>query len=173
MSDAMHRQQVLPDYRPRAAARDGQRGIYALEWAYIFPALFALLYACLSYGLVFLVSESMQLAVEDGARATLRYQPTRTDRLSTARSLIQERMGWLPDALRPVAADIHVNICRLQDLTQCSASMSCGTPIQERCMVQVSFSIPYAANPMVPSFGLPVPATLTAQASILVDKGGL
>lgn len=169
----MQRPPVLPDARLKAALRGRQQGIYALEWAYIFPVLFALLYACVSYGLVFLVSQSMQLAAEDGARVTLRYQPTRTDRLNAARLLVQERMSWLPSPLQPVAGAITVNVCRLQDLTQCAASISCGAPVQERCMVQVSFSIAYASSPMVPSFGLPLPAALTARASILVDKGGL
>ena len=60
-------------HRSHRSASLRQRGVYALEWAIIFPVFFALLYACISYGLAFLVRESMQAAAEDAARATLRY----------------------------------------------------------------------------------------------------
>ena len=43
-----------------AAAHSRQRGVYALEWAIIFPVFFMLLYAIISFGLAFLVRESMQ-----------------------------------------------------------------------------------------------------------------
>ncbi|MBB1648260.1 pilus assembly protein TadE [Delftia sp. UME58] len=163
-------------HRTYLAAPQGQRGVYALEWAIIFPVFFALLYASISYGLTFLVRESMQMAVEDAARVTLRYQTTRTGRLDAARTLVQQRMGWLPANLRPAAAAIDVRICRLNDSNLCSATLTCGVPLNERCVVQVGMSIPYGAHPIAPALpGLRilVPATLTARASILVDKGGL
>lgn len=53
--------------------RRRQRGVYALEWAIIFPVFFMLLYGIISYGLTMLVRESMQHAAEEGARAALRY----------------------------------------------------------------------------------------------------
>ena len=42
-------------HRSHRSASLRQRGVYALEWAIIFPVFFALLYACISYGLAFLV----------------------------------------------------------------------------------------------------------------------
>ena len=54
-----------------------QRGVYALEWAVIFVVFFMLLYAIISFGLAFLVRQSMQWAVEDGARAALQLQRSR------------------------------------------------------------------------------------------------
>ena len=41
-------------HRSHRSASLRQRGVYALEWAIIFPVFFALLYACISYGLAFL-----------------------------------------------------------------------------------------------------------------------
>src|SRR5256885_204676 len=87
-------------HRPHRSASLRQRGVYALEWAIIFPVFFALLYACISYGLAFLVRESMQAAAEDAARATLRYQTSRSARLDAARSLVQQRLDWLPADLQ-------------------------------------------------------------------------
>lgn len=165
-----------PSHSHRHTAHRRQRGVYALEWAIIFPVFFALLYATISYGLTFLVRESMQLAAEDGARATLRYQTNRNGRLDAARTLVQQRMDWLPSTLRPSASSIDVRICRLQDSNLCSPSLSCGMPLNERCMVHVGFSIPYGSNPIAPSlpgFRILMPDVLTARASILVDTGGL
>lgn len=166
-----------PTQRQRPAAPCGQRGIYALEWAFIFPVFFALLYACICYGLTFLVRESMQMAAEDAARVALRYNTSRTGRLDTARTLVQQRMNWLPANLRPVPAGIDVSICRLNDSSLCSNTLTCGVPVNERCVVQVRFSIAYGANPIAPALPglhrLLLPQTLTARASILVDRGGL
>ncbi|PIF39209.1 LOW QUALITY PROTEIN: TadE-like protein [Delftia sp. 60] len=153
-----------------------QRGVYALEWAIIFPVFFALLYACISYGLAFLVRESMQAAAEDAARATLRYQTSRSARLDAARSLVQQRLDWLPADLRPTAGSIDVRICRLQNSELCSATLTCGVLVAERCMVRVGFTIPYGTSPIAPAlpgFGLVMPTTLTASANIMVDRGGL
>jgi hypothetical protein len=157
-----------------AAARGRQRGIYALEWAFIFPVFFALLYASISYGLAFLVRESMQLAAEDAARAALRYQSSRNLRFVAASDLVQQRMSWLPEPLRPASVDVR--LCRMQDSSQCSATMACGVLLSERCMVRVAFSIPYGSSPIappLPGLGLLMPGTLSASATILVDKGGL
>jgi hypothetical protein len=159
---------------PPASLR--QRGVYALEWAIIFPVFFALLYASISYGLAFLVRESMQSAAEDAARAALRYQTSRSARLDAARTLVQQRLDWLPADLRPTAASIDVRICRLQNSELCSPSLTCGILMAERCMVRVGFSIPYGASPIAPTlpgFGLVMPATLTANASIMVERGGI
>lgn len=163
-----------PSPCPPAGLR--QRGVYALEWAIIFPVFFALLYACISYGLAFLVRESMQAAAEDAARAALRYQTSRSARLEAARTTVQQRLDWLPTELRPAAASINVRICRLQDSELCSPSLTCGVPMAERCMVRVGFSIPYGSNPIAPALpglGLLMPATLTANASIMVERGGV
>ncbi|RMX06318.1 pilus assembly protein [Corticibacter populi] len=158
-------------------ARGRQRGVYALEWAIIFPVFFMLLYAIISYGLAFLVRESMQFAAEDGARAVLRYQSDRNARLDTARAVVISRLGWLPDALRPTTDTISVNICHVGNAASCAPSLTCGTTIAERCMVQLDFSIAYGSAPLVPGLSLLDmdilnPATLSASASILVDRGG-
>ncbi len=168
----------LPPPRPARPARTRQRGVYALEWAIIFPVFFMLLYACIGYGLAFLVSESLQLAAEDAARAALRYQSSRPARLQAATATAQQHLQWLPADLRPQSDGIRVQVCRLQDSTACSPSLACGVALAERCMVKVSIDVPYGAHPLLPPLpGLGVlmafPATMRAQAGIMVDKGGL
>ena len=155
-----------------------QRGVYALEWAIIFPVFFMLLYSIVSYGLAFLVRESMQFAAEDGARAALRYQPNPTARLTTAQRVVIERLGWLPGALIPPESAVNVRVCRVGNLDDCPPGLACGVAVTERCMVRLDFTIPYGVSPLAPSlrmFGMDVlnPSTLSASASILVDQGGM
>lgn len=152
-----------------------QRGVYALEWAIVFPVFFMLVYAIISYGLTFLVRESMQNAVEDGARAALRYQVSRGDRLMQARELVADRMAWLPAALRPAVESVTVEVCSAVDESICGVNMHCGAALAERCLVRVALVLPYADAPLAPPLlGLNalVPERLSVSASILADRGG-
>lgn len=149
-----------------------------MEYAIVFPVFFMLLYAIICYGLTFLVSASMQSAAEDGARAALRYQDDRANRLSAARSVVIEKLSWLPSALKPSVGAIHVRICQASNLDNCSTTLTCSAEPERRCMVRLDFSIPYGTAPLAPGLRLAGmdmlnPAELAASASILVDRGGL
>ena len=161
-----------------AGQRQRQRGVYALEWAIIFSAFFMLLYAIVSFGLAFLVRQSMQNAAEDGARAVLRYQTSRPARLDAGRQLVVNRLGWLPPALQPSAASINVRICQAANNQNCDSSLDCGVAVAQRCIVRLDFSIPYGNAPLAPGlslFGMDIlnPERLAASANILADQGGL
>lgn len=174
---------------PAFAALTGrrQRGVYALEWAVIFPVFFLLLYGIICYGMTYLVRESMQHAVEEGARAALRYPhaatmggaatPTWQHRSIDARQAAASALSWLPPAIKPDAGDIRFTVCRLSD-TGCTATtaldpaLSCdaNTP----CLVLVSYEIDDYPNnaiaPSIPGLGLILPQTLEATASLLIDR---
>ena len=142
----------------------------------MFPVFFMLIYALISYGLAFLVRESMQFAVEDGARAALRYQPTRDARFSAVNAVVQHNLGWLPARLQPTANNIQITVCRLGSSSTCAANLICGSDAESRCLVHVQLQIPYGLSPLAPSLpGLSVlvPEALSASASVLVDAGGL
>lgn len=176
--DAMQQPTPSSGWPDRRTTVHRQSGVYALEWAIIFPVFFMLLYAIISYGLAFLVRESMQFAAEDGARAALRYQSTVSTRLATAQGVVVERLGWLPSALIPPANTINVRVCRVGNLDYCPQDLTCGVAVTERCMVRLDFSIPYGTSPLTPGlrmFGMDIlnPSTLSASASILVDHGGM
>ncbi len=159
-----------------------QRGVYALEWAIIFPVFFMLLYAILCYGLTFLTRESMQHAVEEGARTALRYplgidSPDWSHRKTAAVNAVKSNLSWLPTNLQPTDSTITFTVCRIDD-TSCSAAtalnpkLSCDVNLP--CMVYVSYAIAdYNAGaiaPAIPGFGLILPAKLQASASILMDR---
>jgi Flp pilus assembly protein TadG len=169
--------------RPRAMARQ-QRGVYALEWAIIFPVFFALLYGIICYGLTFLVRESMQHAVEEGARAALQYPvntaATWNERKTVALNSVRNRLDWLPNAIKPTDATIQFTVCRLELIE--SGGCDQNTPLNihllcdasNPCMVLVSYAIDsYSGNaivPAIPGLGLILPDRLQASASILVDR---
>ena len=48
-----------------------QRGVVAIEFALIFPVLFAVVYAIMSYGMAFFILQSFTYAAEDALRAAL------------------------------------------------------------------------------------------------------
>lgn len=153
-----------------------QRGVYALEWAIVFPMFFIVLYAILGYGLAFLVRESMQYAVEDGARAALRYQPSRQLRFQTAQQVVQNGLNWLPATLKPDLSAVQVQVCRLSSTSACAADLVCGADVNTRCLVTVTLAIPYGATPLappLPGLGFLVPQNLSASASVLADRGGV
>ena len=155
-----------------------QRGVYALEWAIIFSAFFMLLYSIVSFGLAFLVRQSMQNAAEDGARAVLRYQVSRDARLNEGRKVVASRLSWLPPALQPSTGAVNISICKATDLQNCDASQDCGITVAQRCIVRVELTIPYGSAPLAPGLGLfgidlINPEKLAASANILADQGGL
>lgn len=157
-----------------------QKGVYALEWAFVFPVFFLLLYAVISYGLTFLVRESMQHAVEEGVRAALRYpvgiaQPDWNDRRQAAVTAAADRLNWLPVALRPVSNDVAFTVCPLSN-TACNAetplnpSLQCD--VEQPCLVLMTYAIDnYPSKAMTPVImDLLLPDQLKAFASILVDR---
>lgn len=172
---------------PAATAHGRQRGVYALEWAIIFPVFFMLLYGIICYGLTFLVRESMQFAVEEGARAALRYPSTATlgnattptwlHRRTEARNATAKALNWLPASIRPSADKIQFTACHISD-TSCDTQTTLDTTIlcdvNTPCVVLVSYTINgYSSNaiaPAIPGLNLILPDTLGASASVLIDR---
>lgn len=181
----MHRTTRAATLCPRLPrARRAQRGVYALEWAIVFLVFFALLYGSLSFALGFLVREAMQAAAEDGARAALQYQSARMARKEQARRVVQQKLDWLPTALKSVLSDddhFSFQLCRAGDAASCTPDMTpsalrCDVDANAPCVVQLRISLPYGQHPFTPSVTLGLMELampdLHAQAQILVDQQG-
>ena len=165
-----------------AAARRRQRGVYALELALVFMVFFMMMYAIISFGLGFLVRESMQWAVEDGARAALQHQPKREARKQRAKEVVQNNLSWLPAELQASINqddNFSFKICRMNDSTDCTDDMSagamkCDLDANLGCVLQMQLKLPYARHSFTPSItmGLMELAMpdLTATAQIFVDQ---
>ncbi|WP_200843610.1 TadE/TadG family type IV pilus assembly protein [Pantoea sp. 18069] len=154
-----------------------QRGVYALEWALVFIVFFMLLYAILSFGLGFLVRESMQWAVEDGARAALQFKTSRTDRQARALAVVKNNLDWLPAQLKgTIDSNFSFMVCELNNNANCPEDLVCDLDKNAPCMVQVRLTLPYAQHAFTPSLtmGLLEVAMpdLQAQAQIVVDQKG-
>lgn len=161
-----------------------QRGAYALEFALVFPVFFVLFYAVLSLGLIFTVQQSLTLAAEDGARASLRFfQPASAAGPDAGQRLLGQlehgcdvakaRAAWLAgiggSSVSPACSASIQGPCLNADGSidasrQCSlvlggpggaGQVACGGSMAEQCSVVIAVSYPYGANPLVP----PLPGT--------------
>ena len=59
---------------PCRLRRVSENGTAAVEFAIVFPVLFAVLYGIVTYSVIFVAQQSLTLAAEEGARAALNYQ---------------------------------------------------------------------------------------------------
>ena len=150
-----------------------QRGVYAIEFAFVFLAFFGLVYATLCYGIALTLRMGLQHAAEEGARAALRYQKVagtaaplpqqqlqlrRAQAATTAASRVQ---GWFETAPAVVA-----QIC--QSGTDDCATPTCGAEWAQRCQIRVTVTAS-GIDRMLPSMNFAMPATLAGHASMLLD----
>lgn len=153
------------------AAADRQRGATALEFAFVFPLMFLLLYGILVYAYIFLISESMTFVAQEAAEAAVAVDPddnpgyeaqVRTRAQQTAATLLQ----WLPSAQRDRVVGTS------GEKVVVSITPADG---QQYVRVQLEFSMISPTN-LFPSVTLPLvgqappmPEVLRAEASALVD----
>jgi hypothetical protein len=145
--------------------RAHQRGNMAIEFAIVFPLFFFVLYAIVTYSLIFVAQQSLTLAAEEGARAALRYQTAATSvdssidlrRLAACRTA-QGLTNWLAP------------------LAQCKAVPApCSYDTTMRC-IQVTLDYAYGQNPLMPTLPLlnmALPDTLEGSAMIQLDPNNV
>ncbi|SDI23829.1 Flp pilus assembly protein TadG [Variovorax sp. OV700] len=155
-----------------ARHRRAQRGVYAIEFAFVFLISFALLYAVICYGFLLTMRLSLQNAAEDGARAGLRYQSSLDARKTEAAGVAELRSDWLPGALKAkLAVDAKICLATGDDCAQ--AAPPCGPEWSNRCQMVVTVAVTgiEALFPAFPSFALP--DRVTGKASMLLDGRSL
>ncbi|RKP50376.1 pilus assembly protein [Pararobbsia silviterrae] len=142
-----------------------QRGVAAVEFAFVFPLFFVVLYAIVAYCLILLANMAMSGATQEGARAALASagQTTLTAeyaaRLQNACTRASALMTWLPSAASSAS---------------CTQS-ACG-PSNAMVCVTVSMQYDYASQPIVPNLpllGFVTPNTLGAQATVQLDPASI
>lgn len=191
----------LPRMRRFAYAQRRQVGVYAIEFALVFPVFFLLFYGVLNVGLIFAAQQSLTLAAEDGARATLRYQIVTTpgtsvtmdqlnQRLLLACQVANDRVSWLTSAGAATNCQASVRgACANADGTpgtgQCSATfvsgipsarLFCGYTSGQQCSATLTVDYGYRAKPLIPTVlgvGLIVPANLRGVATVTLDPAVL
>ena len=112
----------IASHRNISAPRQ-QRGVVAIEFALIFPVLFAIVYAIISYGMAFFLIQSFNYAAEDALRAALATDcaaaictPEELQPVVTAQ--VQQSLDWL-------SASIVNQATSADDFFSCTAEMLC------------------------------------------------
>jgi len=146
-----------------------QRGVYAIEFAFVFLIFFTVLYAIICLGIVFTLRFVMQNAAEDGARAALRYQTDIPGRELKAKAVAELQIG----DLLPSKPTVVATVCRIEGNDCDPAKRACGAAWEQRCQVTVRITANGFAQllPPLPSFA--VPDVLVVQASMLLDGRAL
>jgi len=151
----------------RRSGAAAQRGVYAIEFAFVFLLFFALLYAILCWGILMTLRVGLQNAAEDGARAALRYQyvasgsqmPLRQAKAAEVTGL--KVAGWF--TAPPV---VVAQIC--QPATGLCGAPPCGALWAQRCQIVVTVTAS-GLNRMLPLVQFALPDVLTGKASMLLD----
>lgn len=154
--------------RARVASAHGQRGTYAIEFAFVFLLFYALLYATLCYGVMFAMRSGLQHAAEDGARAGLRYQnvaagsdPMPLRRAAAAQAAALKVAGWSSTA--PV---VVAQVC--QPATANCTNPVCGPTWTQRCQMVVTVTAT-GMDRLMPMLHFALPDRLVGHASLLLD----
>lgn len=146
--------------------RQRHSGASAVEFALIFPVMFAVAYAAIVYSYVYLLQQSVNFAAQQGAQAAVAVVPqsdiatTTAKRLSNASLAVTNTLSWLP-----VDQTTRVSV---------SSPSDCGngtTPVAGSSFVfRVNFDMGSGTGALFPTFfnlpmiGTipPLPATLVA-----------
>lgn len=144
-----------------------QRGAAAIEFSLVFPIFLALLYAIVSYSMVFMLIQGFTYASEDALRAALAVdcdgltaQECVNDRITPAvREQVVTSLAWLPQSVKNQVLGNNGE----EVVVNCAS----GT-----CTVEVRYDN-YATNPLVPSITLPAIGTIPRVPQHLVGRASL
>jgi hypothetical protein len=109
-----------------------QHGAAAVEFAFVFPILFLLLYGVIVYSYIFVLQESVTYAAQVGAESGVRVDPDRGvtpdyEAVVRAHSLqtVQQALAWLPEPQRQrLEGNISIQLGGEGD---CTAGLICVT----------------------------------------------
>lgn len=167
-----------------------QAGAYAIEFAAAFMVGFLVLYAILTYGLIFMAQQSMNRAAQTAARALLAWPAAAADadtprdamneRANAAEVRLRANLQWLQEMAggsQPIQTRIRLpgdNGGADSGNSPCDVSghSPSEAPHDAAHSAQVAVCYPYAAHPLIPILGfgpwlrLPVPTLLKAEAQV-------
>lgn len=142
-----------------------EQGSASVEFVLLFPAMFLIFYAIVTYGLIFGAQHTMSLAAAEGGRAALRYQNAPDSaqalslRMAAARAAAERPLVWLQAASGSTPFEPVVT------------SAACAEAPALTCLtVRVAYD--YRAAPLVPSL-LPVPETLSSESVVQLSPSQL
>lgn len=158
----------MPSVVPPSCRR--QRGATALEFALIFPLLFALLYGVVAYSYVFVLQESVTYAAQQAAAVAVNVSPVaaggnyETEVQTRVRAGAVQSLSWLPTAQQARvlgASGEAVNVA--------FPVTAAGSMVEVTMNFDLNGLFPAMDLPFVGSFP-PLPDVLRASASVLVGE---
>lgn len=142
-----------------SANRRRASGVAAIEFAIVFPLLFAVVLGIVYYGMVLALQQVLTLAAEEGARAALRYPLTANG--GTLATTLDQRVIAADQAAR---STLPPNIAERFAGGSLAQAVACTAPAGTQC-VQVTLNLStQTILPVVPF--VPVPASLIGVAVI-------
>lgn len=148
--------------------RHRQRGVSAIEFAMVFPVFFLILYAIITYGLIFAAQQSLTLAATEGARAALVYQAvTAVSGQTSQQTALDARATFACDTALQLVGWLSSGPVTCAQVPQ----TSCGSNGGMYC-VQVTLTYPYGTRPLIPMLpltSLVLPTSLTSSATVQID----
>jgi Flp pilus assembly protein TadG len=131
----------------------------AIEFAIVFPLLFAVVLGIVYYGMVLALQQVLTLAAEEGARAALRYPLTSNG--GTLATTLAQRVVAADQAARSA---LPPNLASRFPAGSLAQAVACTAPAGTQC-VQVALNLStQTILPAVPF--VPVPASLTGTAVV-------
>jgi Flp pilus assembly protein TadG len=132
--------------RPVSGMRRRERGATAIEFALMLPVFFLILYAIITYGMIFAAQQNLTLAATEGARAALNYQ-----QVGAAASVQAAQQAAL-------AARAQAACTAATNLTTWLKGSTCSPTQQGNCSydptmlcVQITLTYPYSPSSTVVS----------------------
>lgn len=156
-----------PPYRRRPGARTG-RGNAAIEFALLLPLFLYVLYALVSFAIMFGAQHLMTLAAAEGARASLQYQPA--EDMDAALALRSTR------ACSTAIAFVDWIQARTAGSVSCETQTSACAHDAELMCLQVTLTYPYRAVPLLPAVPLAdalVPEQLRSSSTVQMSPMSL
>jgi len=115
----------------------------------VFLVFFTVLYALLTYGLMFSAQQTLNLAAQDGARRMLRVQApdSMAQRVSAGKALALQQASWVS---RMQNEDVVVTVCG----RVAASALDCVNPALRDGQVELSASYAYGESPLIPNLPL-------------------
>ncbi len=149
-----------------------QSGAVAVEFAFVFPLLFMLVYGTIVYSYVFVVQSSLNFAAEQAAQSAVAVSPSAanyddavvTQVTATANNLL----NWLPAAPRTMSISSRGTE---KATASCTVSGSTSAPGAGVVIVTICFDVRQMFSQIsIPGLGAapPLPSNLGAQATVRI-----
>lgn len=149
-----------------------QSGAVAVEFAFIFPLLFMLVYGTIVYSYVFVVQSSLNFAAEQAAQSAVAVSPNASNNddvvVTQVRTTSDNLLSWLPTA--PRTRSINVRGTEKETAT-CTVSGSTSAPGAGVVIVTICFDVRQMFSQIIiPGLGAapPLPSSLGAQATVRI-----